>query len=49
MKTKFTWEDYEQEKRRIQRLNLDPKEYEKRIAALVKRMAVSRCLQALLS
>jgi hypothetical protein len=40
MKNKFTWEDYEQEKRKIQRKDLPPKEYEEEIRKLSKRMGL---------
>jgi len=40
MKSKPTWEDYEREKRRIQRKNLSPKEYEAEIKKLTKRMGL---------
>jgi hypothetical protein len=40
MKHKYTWEDYEIEKKRIQHKNLTPKEYEEAIRQLVKRMGL---------
>lgn len=40
MKHNFTWEDYEREKRRIQRRNLTPKQYEEEIKKLIKKMGL---------
>lgn len=37
-KRKYTWSDYEAEKRKLQLLHLSPKEYEQRLHALLERM-----------
>lgn len=37
-KRKYTWADYEAEKRKLQALNLSPREYEQRLQALLERM-----------
>ena len=38
MVKRYTWQDFEREKRKLQRLGLPPKEYERRLQELADKM-----------